>query len=122
MTNEQGRGDTGVVLLRDGPWLVAQTQAGELRMLIGEGPEARGFVDVEVVAKDGRRFVGTVGTLADVADTMGRWAMTGECLQGRYFWIADLVVVASLDPTTIAAVMDDLDATGELAEALSLVD
>jgi hypothetical protein len=105
---------------RDGPWLVVQTTAGTLRILTGDPPSMTGFIDVEVSIADGRRFLGTVGTVADIAETMSRWKGTGECLGGRYFWISDLVVVASADVQALVDIVDDLASTGELASAFTL--
>lgn len=104
---------------QDGPWLVARASAGEVWILAGDPPNFSGFIDVELRAKDGRRFLGTVGTLEDAAEAMHRWRATGEALGGRYLWIADLVVVDQIDPATIVAVVDDLVATGDLSKAFS---
>jgi len=73
-----------------------------------------GFLDVEVSTPDGRRFLGTVATVADIAETTSRWERTGESLGGRYLWVSDLVVVASADVQGLVDVVDHLASTGQL--------
>jgi hypothetical protein len=103
-----------------GPWIIEQIGSGELRLLAGDPPEFAGFIDVELLTRDGLRFVGTVGTVDAVVSTMTRWRSTGERLGGRYFWVSDLVLVDDLAPAAIAAMVDDLAATGQLAAAFTL--
>jgi hypothetical protein len=106
---------------RNGAWIVAGASSGEVWILSADDTDLSGFVDVELRTRDGRRFLATFGTIADVADAMTRWRETGECLGGRYFWLADLVIVDSADVATIVAAVDDMVATGELTRALSEV-
>jgi hypothetical protein len=104
---------------RDGPWLVADASIGEIRILEYD-TGLTGFVDVHLYANDRRHYVGTFGTIDDVVQVMARWRDTGECLGGRYFWTADLVLVDRADIATIVATVDDLAAQGEL-HAMALV-
>jgi hypothetical protein len=69
---------------RDGPWVVADMSIGELWILAGDQSDLTGFVDVELRSFDGRRFLATFGTIADVGNAMTRWRETGEYLGGRY--------------------------------------
>lgn len=106
---------------RDGAWLVVTGTAGEIRILATDQSDLSGFVDVEVRSPDGRRFVATFGTIADVSAAMTRWKGSGECLSGRYFWIADLVLVEVADVATIVATVEDLAIHQELVGAFSEV-
>jgi hypothetical protein len=101
------------------PWKIVPIEAGDLWLLTGHPPSFDGMLDIEVRLNSGGRFVGTVGTLLDVTSAMDRWAGTGECLAGRYFWAKDLVIVRDKRPTTIAAVIADLIERHELPNALS---
>jgi hypothetical protein len=104
---------------QDGPWLIIRVSAGEVWILAGMPPMLSGFVDVEFRTDDGRRFLGTVGTVNDITEAFERSKATGEGLGGRYFWTTDLVIVDVIDPATIAAVVDDLVNTSQLASAFA---
>lgn len=103
-------------LRQDGPWLIATSTIGEVRILgdIDRASDLSGFVDVHVHLLDGRRFTGLVGTLADVQAAMGRYQTSGECLNGRYFWAAELVLVDQANVETIVAVVEDMTQSGEM--------
>lgn len=113
--------DPEIPTRQDGPWVVVDMSIGELRILAGEPPDLRGFVDVELRSFDGRHFLATFGTLADVGNAMTRWRQTGECLGGRYLFVSDLVIVDTADVATIVAAVDDLLTTRELAAAFEEV-
>ena len=103
-------------LRQDGPWLIATSTIGEVRILddIERASDLSGFVDVHVHLHDGRRFTGLFGTLADVQATMDRYQSSGECLNGRYFWAAELVLVDRANVETIVAAVVDMTQSGEL--------
>jgi hypothetical protein len=98
---------------QDGAWLVAGSKAGVIYIL-DSGDFAEGFVDIDLDTTDGRRFLGTFGTLEDVAMVMERWRSSGESLNGRYFWMTDLVLVDVLNAETIVQVVEEMAATGEI--------
>lgn len=103
-------------LRQDGPWLIATSSVGEVRILdaIERADDLSGFVDVHVHLDDGRRFTGLFGTLTDVQAAMDRYRSSGECLDGRYFWAAQLVLVDRANVETIVAVVEDLAHSGEM--------
>jgi hypothetical protein len=76
-------------------------------------------VDVVVSLESGRSFAATFFTLENIASLMRGYRDTGECLRGQYFWAKDIIVVEELSEEVIAAVVDDLLASGELDAALS---
>lgn len=106
---------------RNGPWLEAGIDAGHLKILEGT-PGSVGPWDIELLTNDGRRFVATVATVTDVERLMFDWRTTGECLAGRYLWIADLIIVAELSADLISQVVSDLVTSGELGSAMDEVE
>jgi hypothetical protein len=53
---------------------------------------------------------------------MDVWKSTGECLNGRYFWISDLIIIDQLNAVAIADVVEDLVRTSEIRGAMTRVD
>ncbi|MET8748754.1 hypothetical protein ABZW32_01520 [Streptomyces sp. NPDC004667] len=49
--------------------------------------------DAIVTAPDGTRWSATLLTHREIAKVMDRWATTGECADGSYFQVQDLVIV-----------------------------
>ena len=88
--------------------------------ILDSGEGLTGFFDVHLYTNDGKLYVATFGTIEDVVQVMARWRESGEGLGGRYFWIADLVLVDRADIATIVATIDDLAALGDL-QAIHLV-
>ena len=105
---------------RQGPWLLCDMSEWQLRILIGE-QHFTGLVDVELVAPNGQRFTGTIGTQGMIDEIMKAYQSTGECLNGRYFWCISLIVVDHLDEQTIYDVVQDLIRSGEIFSAFALV-
>lgn len=77
--------------------------------------------DVFVHFEDGREFVGTFFTLANVASLLERWARSGEHAGGAYFWSANAVVVRRLDEEHIRVALQDMLRSGSLERALKRV-
>ena len=97
-------------------WLSAETEAP------GQWNPTDDAVDVEVTLTDGSRWGGTFVTYRYLETLRARYANSGECLSGRYFWAANLVLCDLVDRPTIEAVVADLLATGELQSALELLE
>lgn len=76
-------------------------------------------VDVEVVFADGVRFVATVFTLENIRGRMRSYQQTGECLGGRYFWAADMVIIDRLTIENVRNVVADLLQAGEFQAAFA---
>ena len=74
-------------------------------------------VDVVVHFEDGRRFGATFFTLRCIQTLMDRWATTGECASGLYFWSRTPIVVRSLEQSVVEAVVADLLASGDFEGA-----
>jgi hypothetical protein len=74
-------------------------------------------VDVQVTLVDGTRWVATFCAYKYVDTLRTQFASDGECLGGRYLWIADLVLVEDTSRGTIEAVVQDLLRSGEFEGA-----
>lgn len=74
-------------------------------------------VDVFVYFADGRKFVATFFTLANIESMMRKDRVTGECAGGLYFWASDMIVVRRLDRETIERTVADLIKSGEFEKA-----
>ena len=74
-------------------------------------------VDVFVYFADGRKYVATFFTLANIRSLMRKDRDTGECAAGLYFWASDMLIVERLDRETIERTIADLMHTGEFEKA-----
>jgi hypothetical protein len=79
-------------------------------------------VDAEVVLSNGSRWSATFLSVAEISRIMKRWEATGECLDGAYLRIPDLIVVRQGGLEGMVAVLDSILATGGPAPALVRVD
>ena len=74
-------------------------------------------VDVQVTLADHTRWVATFCAYKYVDTLRAKYASDGECLGGRYLWIADMVLVEDTSRPTVEAVVEDLLASGHLQSA-----
>lgn len=65
-------------------------------------------VDVQVEFADGRRYMATFFTVANIQRIMKKDEGTGECLNGTYFWASDMIIVREIRPEIIEAVIQNL--------------
>jgi len=70
--------------------------------------------DVQIKFADGRRYIGTFFTVANIQRIMKDYEDTGECLHGMYFWCTDMIIVQNLKPETIEATVQEIIAQDEL--------
>ena len=103
---------------RRGPYLVAHADDWKLSLLTGVDDIAERPCDFEVEFDDGRRYGGVVATLEQLRAMMTQWRSTGECLNGQFIWISNLVIVERLDPDLLVEVVKDLVRSGEISAAL----
>lgn len=102
----------------EGPWIQVEIGEARLSILIGDTGQI-GPWDIEYETSEGERYFATVATIHDIQRIMEVWKSTGECLSGRYFWLADLIIVAELNVVAVTDVVEDLVLTGELESAMS---
>jgi hypothetical protein len=75
--------------------------------------------DVEVDFENGERFGATFFTLRNIRELMARYASTGECHGGTYFWCKDMVIVQTLTDEVVEETVAALIREGELDAALA---
>lgn len=74
-------------------------------------------VDVVVTLPEGTRWGATVLTPSYMAQVRRTSRESGECLGGRYFWLAWPIFTDDLSRPTIEAIVADLLASGEFPAA-----
>ncbi|MBB2745193.1 UNVERIFIED_ORG: hypothetical protein FHR35_005042 [Microbispora rosea subsp. rosea] len=82
-------------------------------------PETADQADATITLPDGTRRYATFTTLGAISGLMDRWQGTGECLNGRYFWCSDLVIIRKPGFVSMADAVRDMIAIGELESACS---
>ncbi|MFJ9868894.1 hypothetical protein [Streptomyces sp. NPDC101165] len=65
-------------------------------------------VGMRVIFDSRERWSGTIYILDNVRRTMDRWGQTGECLDGRYFYVWDGLIVRQRGIPGMVDVVDDL--------------
>lgn len=76
-------------------------------------------VDVEVVFKNGKRYVATMFTLDNIHKLIDKYKESGECDYGRYFWAADMILLRELSISTIRATVKAMILCDELKMAFA---
>lgn len=79
-------------------------------------------VDIELVEQSGARWSATVLTLSEIGRLMRSYRETGECLSGRYFRVADLLILATPTLEALTEVVEGLLRDGTYQFELSLLD
>ena len=101
------------------------TRPGDFQLLIRSGAEGinrrNDNVDVEVRFKTGEQYIATFFTLANIVAILERYATSGECKGGLYFWASNMIVVKELSEQVIRTTIEDLIDHGELEQAFSRV-
>jgi hypothetical protein len=105
----------------DGPFYLVRTPSLEITFFVGGGedPDEVVNVDAEVRLADGSRWSATIVTLDEVDRLMARWAGTGECGGGSYFWCSDQLIVRESGVGNMTRVLASLHDEGELGSVLS---
>ena len=70
-------------------------------------------LDVIVRFASGKEYAATFFTLANIEMIMKRYALSGECLRGKYFWSSSMIIVRDLTRKTIEETVEDLLESGE---------
>src|SRR5262245_55152049 len=86
----------------------------KLQLELGEdSPEASENADGWVTLPDGTKWSATFLSHAELGRIMGRWRVTGECLNGGYFTCPDLVLIRSPGVQAMFAAVRDMVAKGD---------
>lgn len=106
--------------MRDSPFCRVRRDGYEICFVVGVGEELDEVCDVDmwVTFADGQRWSGTVFTVDEARRLMDRWSDTGECLDGRYFYGWDNLIVRDPGIPAMADVIDHLVVTGDYRSAL----
>ena len=83
----------------------------------GEWDPSCDAVDVVVTMPDGSRWGATFLTPSYMARQRAAYRESGECLDGRYFWIARPIFTDELSRPEIEDIVADLLETGEFRTA-----
>ena len=94
-------------------WISAEERA------LGEWQPANDVTDVVVTLGNGTRWTASFCSYRYVETLRAKYASDGECLNGRYQWMANMVLVEDTSRATTEAVVQDLLASGEFASAFS---
>lgn len=65
-------------------------------------------MDVYVEFEDGRTYVATFFTIANIISVMDKDKETGESRGGIYFWASDMIIVERIDQKIIEEAIADL--------------
>ncbi|MFJ3169790.1 hypothetical protein ACIPJK_03295 [Streptomyces roseus] len=81
--------------MADHPFHVVETARFTITYILGldDDPLTVENTDALVETPDGTRWSATLLTHREIARVMDRWATTGECADGSYFQVKDLVIV-----------------------------
>lgn len=69
--------------------------------------------DVKVSFEKGAEWVATFFTYQNILSLAKKNQSTGECLNGKYFWATDLILVDELTRERVEEVVSHLKAVGE---------
>ncbi|MFD5897737.1 hypothetical protein [Streptomyces sp. NPDC060366] len=107
----------------DEPWYQVRMEGFEASFLPSDGEDLDEVcnVDVFVTLRDGSRWTATVFTVAEVERLMKLWAGTEEALGGRYFWVADGLIVRDSGIDCMTGVIAGLIENGEFPEIFQRV-
>ena len=64
--------------------------------------------DVIVTFNDNTRFVASFFTYENIEHLRQKNKRTGECLDGRYFWASDMIIVDRINRKEVEEVIDSL--------------
>lgn len=73
--------------------------------------------DVIVTLVNGVRYVATFFTYENINFLTEKNKQTGENLRGKYFWASNMILIDSIDRTSIEQVVSSLVASGEFVSS-----
>ena len=76
--------------------------------IINGTPEINDNTDMIVTFTDGTRYVATFFTYANIEYLRQKNKRTGECLNGRYFWASDMIIVDRINRKEITEIIEHL--------------
>ncbi|WP_322780093.1 hypothetical protein [Frankia sp. Cas4] len=100
---------------RDGPYLRHVEEGFTLTLLVGMELEAP--LDVMVELSDGVQRFATIFTPDSIGRIQKKDVESGECLNGRYFWAKNIILVDTIDSSLVESIVLDLIRSGEIYHA-----
>jgi hypothetical protein len=79
-------------------------------------PLNSGSTDVIVVLADGHKYSASFFTYAFIEQTRNRNKITGDYLEGKYFWQKNMVLVEECSPEIINPVVREIIDEGEFSD------
>ena len=76
--------------------------------VIGGTAEINDNTDVIVTFNDNTRFIATFFTYENIEHLRQKNKRTGECLNGRYFWASDMIIVDRINKKEVEEIIDSL--------------
>lgn len=77
-------------------------------------------IDVQVEI-NGKMYVATFFTISNIRQIMSTYKSSGECLNGKYFWASDMIIVDNLEENEIRKVITHLVDNGEISSAFHMI-
>jgi hypothetical protein len=78
--------------------------------------------DVMVSFREGAEWTATFFTYNNISTLVEKNKQSGECLQGKYFWTTDLILIDEISRERIEEVIKDLLESGEFENAFTIRD
>jgi len=76
--------------------------------IINGTPEINDNSDVIITFKDNTRFIASFFTYTNIEYLRQKNKRTGECLDGRYFWASDIIIVDKINRKEITEIIQHL--------------
>jgi hypothetical protein len=81
-------------------------ESEEKGAVIGGGAPEDDNSDVVVTFNDNNRYIATFFTYTNIARLRRKNELTGECLDGKYFWASDMVLIDKINRESILSVIN----------------
>ena len=79
-------------------------------------------LDIQVYRDDNTEWVATIATFENLRRLMDGYRATGECAEGDYVFVADLILLREITLESIERTVADLIKSGEIEAAMSRVE
>jgi len=90
--------------------------------IIGGTLETNDNSDVIVTLHNGNRYVATFFTYENIEHLRRKNQKTGECLNGRYFWASDMIIVERINRREVKEIIEHLLAENEFEQTFDKIE
>ena len=77
--------------------------------------------DVIVILNDGHKYTASFFTYAYIEKMRNKNKLTGDFLNGKYFWAKNMVLVEEFSPEVVKAVIKDIIDEGEFVDVFRML-